>query len=127
MKIKKGDIVISISLLLLSLIMAFAISQMNTDKTGRILRVEKDGELLYELPLDKDREIVLKDSGHYNRIIVKDGKAYMGEADCRDKVCLHMYPISEAGETIICLPNRVFLEVVDLDSDTNDDIDKVVR
>ncbi len=127
MKIKKGDIVISISLLLLSLIMAFAISQMNTDKTGRILRVEKDGELLYELPLDEDREIVLKDAGHYNKIIIKEGEAYMDEADCRDKVCLHMPPISKAGETIICLPNKVFLEVVDLNSNTNDDIDKVVR
>ncbi len=126
MKIKKGDIIISISLLLLSMLMAFGISNMNTKSTGQILRVEKDSKLYGEFPLDQDREIVLDDNAHFNKIVIKNGKAYMDEANCRDQICTHMKEISINGETIICLPNRVFLEVVD-NSVTDDGIDKINR
>lgn len=126
MKIKKGDIIISISLLLLSMLMAFGISNMNTKSTGQILRVEKDSKLYGEFPLDQDREIVIDDGVHLNKIVIKNGKAYMDEANCRDQICTHMKEISINGETIICLPNRVFLEVVD-NSVTDDGIDKINR
>ena len=131
MKIKKGDIIISISLLVISILMAFTISNNNIEKisnnTSKLLRVEKNSKLLYELHLDEDREIVLQDNNKYNKIIIKDGKVYMKEANCRDQICVHMHPIKEMGETIICLPNQVFLEIIDPNSDTNNDIDKVVR
>lgn len=131
MKIKKGDIIISISLLVISILMAFTISNKNIEKisnnTSKLLRVEKNSKLLYELPLDEDREIVLQDNNKYNKIIIKDGKVYMKEANCRDQICVHMHHIKEMGETIICLPNQVFLEIIDPNSDTNNDIDKVVR
>ena len=129
MKIKKGDIIVSLSLLIISIIMAITIANTNNNKTydGKYLRVEKDSKILYELPLDEDREIELDEGGKYNKIIIKDGKAFMKEANCRDQICVHMRTIKEMGETIICLPNRVFLEIIDPMSDSNNDIDKVVR
>ena len=126
MKIKKGDIIISIGLLLLSMLMAFGISNSKPKTNGRILRVEQNSELYGEYSLDEDREIVIDDGVHYNKIVIKDGKAYMEEANCRDQICTHMPAISINGETIICLPNRVFLEVVD-NSVTDDGIDKINR
>ena len=131
MKIKKGDLIISIFLLLISILMAFAISNKNAKKdirsNSKLLRVEKNSKVLYELPLDEDREIVLQDNNKYNKVIIKDVKVYMKDANCRDQICVHMHPIKEVGETIICLPNQVFLEVIDPNSDANNDIDKVVR
>lgn len=124
MKIKKGDIIISLALLLLSLLMSFGISNSKPKTSGKILRVEQNSKLYGEYPLDIDREVVFDDGVHYNKIVIKDGKAYMDEANCRDQICTHMKEISMNGETIICLPNRVFLEVVDPE---NDDIDKVSR
>ncbi|MBM0045928.1 NusG domain II-containing protein [Anaerococcus sp. mt242] len=126
MKIKKGDIIISLGLLVLSMLMAFGISNMNTKSGGQILRIEKDSKLYGEFPLNVDREIVIDDDAHYNKVIIKDGKAYMQEANCRDQICTHMQEISINGETIICLPNRVFLEVIDT-SNQDDGIDKVNR
>ena len=126
MKIKKGDIIISIGLLLLSMLMAFGISNSKPKTNGRILRVEQNSELYGEYSLYEDREIVIDDGVHYNKIVIKDGEAYMEEANCRDQICTHMPAISINGETIICLPNRVFLEVVD-NSVTDDGIDKINR
>ena len=129
MKIKKGDIIISLGLLILSLLMAFGISNSKPKTTGKILRIEQDSKLYGEFPLNEDREIVLDDGAHYNKIIIKNGKAYMEEANCRDQICTHMHAISKEGETIICLPHRLFLEVEESDkkNQKEEKIDKVVR
>ena len=51
MKIKKGDLIISIFLLLISILMAFAISNKNAKKdirsNSKLLRVEKNSKVLY--------------------------------------------------------------------------------
>ena len=106
--------------------MSFGISNSKPKTSGKILRVEQNSKLYGEYPLDIDREVVFDDGVHFNKIVIKDGKAYMDEANCRDQICTHMKEISMNGETIICLPNRVFLEVVDPENE-NDDIDKVSR
>ena len=46
-------------------------------------------------------------------LIICDGKADMESADCPNQICVHHSSISHKGETIICLPNRVVIEIVD--------------
>ena len=69
----------------------------------------------------KDRSSI-KDEGQYQMIkisgkvgecilIIKDGEAYMQEADCPNQICVHHSPISHKGETIVCRPNRVIIEI----------------
>ena len=125
MKIKKGDILISLSLLALSFVMVFAVRSFSTNNEGQYIRIEHNSKLVGEYPLNIDKEIVLEDKGHYNKVIIKDGKAYMKEANCRDQICVHMKEINIDGETIICLPNRVYVEVIDMAQ--SDGIDRVNR
>ncbi len=69
----------------------------------------------------KDRSNI-KDAGQYQMIkipgkvgecilIIKDGEAYMLEADCPNQICVHHSPVSHKGENIVCLPNRVIIEI----------------
>lgn len=44
-------------------------------------------------------------------LVIEDGKAYMEEADCPNQICVHHSAISHKGETIVCLPNRIVIEV----------------
>lgn len=44
-------------------------------------------------------------------LVIKDGEAYMQEADCPNQICVHHSPVSHKGETIVCLPNRVIIEI----------------
>lgn len=127
MKIKKGDIIISLSLLLLSIVMAFGISNNSPKTSGKIVRIEHNSELYGEFSLNEDKVIEIDDGVHYNKVVIKDGEAYMEEANCRDQICTQMPPISINGETIICLPNRVFLEVIDTDQSNDDGIDRISR
>ena len=126
MKFKKGDIFISLGLLILSFLLAIYFQSFNSKEEGQYIRIEHNSKLVGEYPLDVDKEIVLDGDGQYNKVIIKDGKAYMKEANCRDQICVHMREISIDGETIICLPNRVFVEVIDKSKD-DDSIDRVNR
>ena len=37
----------------------------------------------------------------------------MSEADCPDKLCKNMGTIDKKGESIICLPHQVVVEITD--------------
>jgi len=71
-----------------------------------------DGEFYKQVSLRKDQEIKISgDETTTNVLKIQNGKADMVEADCPDKLCVHQKSISKNGETIVCLPNKVVVEV----------------
>lgn len=56
-------------------------------------------------------EQTIEINGGTNILQIKEGKADMTEADCPDKLCVHQKAVSKNGESIICLPNKVVIEV----------------
>ncbi len=53
-------------------------------------------------------------TGHgHNTLKIESGKASIISADCPDGVCVHHAPVSYAGETIVCLPNKLVVEIRD--------------
>ena len=44
-------------------------------------------------------------------VMIKNGKAKMTDADCPDQLCVHQKAASKNHESIICLPNKVVVEV----------------
>lgn len=129
MKIKRRDLIIIVSLLLLSILMAFFVQRFKSNIDGDYLLVELNGEEYGKYPLNEDKTFKIEiGNGEYNTVEIKDGKVKMIEANCRDLICTHMPTISKDGETIVCLPHRLILEIVgnDKDKDSDDGIDKVV-
>ena len=57
-----------------------------------------------------------------NRLIIKDGKAYIETATCPDGICVNHRPIFRDGESIVCLPNKVVVSVITQNSSDNPDI-----
>ena len=52
----------------------------------------------------------------------------MTDADCPDKICVNHATISDVGESIVCLPHRVVVEIVSSDGETdNADFDVITR
>lgn len=67
---------------------------------------------------------VPKGSG-YNLLAVSEARVFMESANCRDQICVHHIPIAGGGESIICLPHRLVVEIVgETDSKTPDVIAK---
>lgn len=61
--------------------------------------------------LKEDNEIEIKSDYGYNKLIIKDGEAFMEQADCNDHYCETMGKIKRNGESIICLPHKVVVEI----------------
>jgi len=52
----------------------------------------------------------LTDSGK-NVLVIENGEASIKSATCPDKICVSHRKISKSGETIVCLPNKVVVEI----------------
>ena len=45
-------------------------------------------------------------------VTVSDGKAFVAKTDCPDHACMDMKKAENAGDTIICVPNKVSVRIV---------------
>lgn len=88
-----------------------------------VVEISVDGDVLAEYPLENKQAQVVE-IGSTNQLVIQDGRAEMTWADCPDQICVHHTAISRAGESIICLPNKVVVSIVggeegELDAITN--------
>ncbi|MBI4855668.1 MAG: NusG domain II-containing protein [Acetobacterium woodii] len=109
---KKNELIIIIILLVISIggIAAFYI--FNATNQALSVRVSRQGQVLTVLPLSKDHTETFTDASGTNTLVISDGKAKITEADCPDHICVKTYPISNPGETIVCLPHKLVVEVI---------------
>ena len=84
---------------------------------GASVEVRINGTLTAEYPLDRDITVELAGEGGVNRLVIRDGEAYVEYADCPDGICSAHAPISRSGESIACLPHRLIITVTDGDAD----------
>lgn len=78
---------------------------------GEEIRVYVEGELRYTFSLSEDGEYGILDGRMI--ICISDGRAYVERSDCSEQLCVHSSPVSSEGGMIVCLPNRVVIEVGD--------------
>lgn len=91
-----------------------------TKQEGSTVAVKIDGVQTQSYPLSENRVVEIKtgENGEYsNTLVIENGKAYVSEADCPDKICCGYRAISYSGETIVCLPHKVVIEITAAGSD----------
>ena len=87
-----------------------------TAEKGEFAVVTVDGREVARYSLSDDREETIRGIGGENKLVISNGKADVIEADCPDKVCVDHRSISNVGETIVCLPQKVVVKIVGEDS-----------
>lgn len=103
-----NDVILIFCLLLLALSVFLAVRL--TQREGAVALVKVDGETVITLPLSESGEFSV--AGGKNVVVIEDGCAYMKHADCPDRLCVSQGKKSLSGERIICLPNRVEIEIL---------------
>ena len=81
---------------------------------GDTVLVTVDGESFGVYSLSKDTVVDIRtgeDGEHLNRLVIRDGKAFVELATCPDGSCADRKPISRQGESIVCLPHKVVISV----------------
>ncbi|MCD8012453.1 MAG: NusG domain II-containing protein [Lachnospiraceae bacterium] len=85
---------------------------------GATVVVQVDGEVYGTYSLNKNQTVQINDT---NVLVIEDGEAYMSEASCPDGLCISQGRISSSGTLIVCLPNRVVVQVIEEDDDGEED------
>lgn len=81
---------------------------------GTIARVTLDGAVVAEIDLSAahaDSFTVTGPAGS-NTIQVEQGRIRVSAADCPDQVCVEQGWISDGALPIVCLPNKLVIEIV---------------
>jgi len=91
--------------------------------SGNLVRITVDGEEYGVYNLEQDQEIPIEIDGEVtNTLVIKDGKADMIEADCPDQICVNTAAIYAENETIVCLPHKVVVEVIESEEESELDV-----
>ena len=80
-------------------------------KNGKTAVVKVDNKVVFSADLGKDCSQKIPTEDGYNIIEIKDGAVWVSEADCRDKICVNHRPIGKTGETVVCLPHKLVVEI----------------
>jgi len=105
---KKKDILF-IAIVAALIAVAFGIFQVVLPSQGREIVIEEGGELVGVFSLEEDQVIEVQGPLGISTVVIESGEAYMLDSPCPNKVCIEMGRISEPGDSIICIPNRVFI------------------
>ena len=118
---KKADLVLIAITGLVALLLAMVCHSWGE---GAQAVVYVDGVRTEAFDLSRDTEYEIAGVDGHNALVIEDGGAYLSDADCPDKLCVKMGRISKEGESIICLPHRV---VVEIEGGKENEVDVVVK
>ncbi len=118
-RLKKKDILLIIIILVVAGL-CLLLHSIVGEKSADYVTVKVNGKVEGVYSLADDQEIKLNSGS--NILKIKNGEADMVWADCPDQLCVKQKAVSKNKESIICLPNKVIVEV---DSHKNSQYDAV--
>lgn len=111
-KLKRNDCYLFLGIAFASFSL-FLWQRLAASEEGTMVVVSRNGDMIASYPLNTDERIVLTgDGGGSNVLVIRDGEAYMEEADCPDKLCVKQGPVGKNGESIICLPHKLAVQII---------------
>lgn len=108
-RIRRNDLVLIAFLALVSVLLLVFPILTGTQIKSPALLIRVNGKEYGTYPLSQNREIEINGT---NVCRIKDGEVQMVSADCPDGICLQASPIGKKGGSIVCLPNKVVLSIV---------------
>lgn len=118
-----ADILIITIILIVSLFwIIYNKSGYRDDADSKEINVYVDGDLYGTYRIDIDDTIDIDSEYGHNTLSVKDNKVCMTDSDCDNNSCINMGAISHSYESIICIPNRVVVEISDGNKESIDAI-----
>lgn len=108
-RLRWGDWVVAAGLLLLVAVTAYA--QIAPGQQGSVAMIHAPGMADRTISLQEDQVIEVQGKLGISRIEVKSGQARMVESACPNRLCLQMGWVDRPGQSVICLPNQVWLTI----------------
>ncbi len=107
---KRADIIFLIAVVAL-IGSAFLLFEILATPAGKTVAIEEGNEVVGNYPLSEDRTIKVQGPLGITTVVIKGGQVYVSDSPCPNKICIEMGHIFEKGDTIVCLPNRVYITI----------------
>jgi len=120
--LKIGDVLLIICICLAIIISMFVLKR--PIGQGDSVSILQDGKPVYNLSLSESRSIDVNGPLGITRIRIEKGQVWIADAPCPQKICQRIGKISRAGSVIICVPNKILVEV---NGDSKQELDSVTQ
>ncbi len=115
MQIRKGDLLIFVVLVVIGIsALVLQMRYLPRQEFGNEVSVEIDGTVVKRYDLGLPQENVEIETGRGVNVLAFDrGKVRVIEANCPDQICVNFGWVQRSGQTIVCLPHRLIVRVID--------------
>lgn len=117
---KPGDVIFGLLIIVLTYLLFFWFKPVSNK--NNIALVQINDNVHYEINLDKDQIIKLKEFNPEVEIEVKNNAIRISRNDCEKKICMKMGFISKPGQMIVCVPKKILIFIP---IETNDKDDQI--
>lgn len=83
-----------------------------TQQPGTMVEIRVSGQTTQRFSLLENREYEIQGVGGHNLLVIENGEAWIEDADCPDALCSGMGRISMAGQSVVCLPHEMVVEII---------------
>lgn len=112
---RKGDLLAVGIVILLVIGVLTGLTALNGSESGTQAQIYQDGSLLRTVSLREEQTFAVE--GRYtNTVTVQNGRIAITSSDCPGGDCVHCGWISRAGNSVVCLPNRVEIRITGTDA-----------
>lgn len=105
----RNDLILVLAGVAVALLLALAV--FISRDGGDSVTVTVDGKVYAVYALSADARVEIETAYGRNTLVLSSGGAYIEDADCPDRICVHHAPIAYGGESIVCLPHRLVVRV----------------
>ena len=113
-KFKIGDFIVILAIIFVSMSIFFVTGRNLTSENGeKYVVITVDGKEYERAPLENNDQIINVESNYGTNVIkIENNSVRSIEASCPDQVDVIQGAIYEPGEMIVCLPNRMIVEII---------------
>lgn len=109
-KIKK-DIILLMGILFTAVMLWLIPVLLNTNSPA-LVRILQDGREIGTYSVLEDRTVTIPyEEDSYNLLLINNGQVSVSDADCPDGLCIRQRAIMRNGESIICLPHKLVIQI----------------
>ncbi len=124
---RKNDLILLAAVVLAGLALTavyFASRTGETDAAALTVVVRQDGAVTAAYPLSQNGSYLIASEEGTNRLVIEGGTACIEDADCPDRLCVKQGKIRYAGDSLICLPHSLVVEITGSDELALDGVTK---
>lgn len=119
-KITIGDFVLLVFFIIISSFILYYAYKNTLFNVESVVVSNRNEEIVYSI--HKNQRIDVKGDLGYTHIEINDGEVVITDSPCKEKTCIN-HPISKTGESLICLPNGVIVELKSVAKTKGDEIE----